>query len=107
MLMDLVDGRISRRIPNRPLPTWGSHWGWSTVWKCFQPLLILSIPLITLNFTPIHVYPRLKSWLKIEIADFNFSLKFNNKASRIACLFKGSELSFEEVNFDFFSSVSE
>ena len=47
-LMDLenwnLKWRISRQIPNIPLPTWGSHLGWSTVWKCFQPLLILSIP---------------------------------------------------------------
>ena len=35
-LMDLenwnLKWRISRRIPNSPLPTWGSHLGWSTIW---------------------------------------------------------------------------
>lgn len=33
----------------------------STIWQCFEPSLILTIPFnITSNFTRIHVYPRLK-----------------------------------------------
>ena len=73
-LMDLenwnLKWRISRWTPHSPLPAWGSPFfgrgggggaAGSTVWQCFQPILILRIPFkITSNFTPIHVYPALR-----------------------------------------------
>ena len=39
-----LEWRISRRTPNSPLPTWGSHLGWSTVanWSASRQLGFLT-----------------------------------------------------------------
>ena len=64
--------RISRRIPNSPLIRLGLSFGVVSCLEVFPTPFnsINSLLIITLNFTPIHVYPRLKHYMHLWCHQF-------------------------------------